>query len=117
MLAAAHVALRAGPGITAAASADPFSGEIFWTGGTAPVSAAAARTQGSRPPPARSWWMSISTQPLEGKAAAGCSRKDVVLGLAGRQFQQQMKAGRDATDPDQRCPPALSEGKAGRPLR
>jgi IstB-like ATP binding protein len=28
-----NVALRAGPGITAAASADPFSGEIFWTGG------------------------------------------------------------------------------------
>jgi myo-inositol-1(or 4)-monophosphatase len=33
MLAAVNVALRAGPGITAAASADPFSGEIFWTDG------------------------------------------------------------------------------------
>jgi myo-inositol-1(or 4)-monophosphatase len=29
MLAAVNVALRAGPGITAAASADPFSGEVF----------------------------------------------------------------------------------------
>jgi myo-inositol-1(or 4)-monophosphatase len=33
MLAAVNVALRAGPGITAAASADPFSGEVFWTDG------------------------------------------------------------------------------------
>ena len=33
MLAAVNVALRTGPGITAAASADPFSGEIFWTDG------------------------------------------------------------------------------------
>jgi myo-inositol-1(or 4)-monophosphatase len=33
MLAAVNVALQAGPGITAAASADPFSGEIFWTDG------------------------------------------------------------------------------------
>jgi myo-inositol-1(or 4)-monophosphatase len=31
MLVAVNVALRAGPGITAAASADPFSGEVFWT--------------------------------------------------------------------------------------
>lgn len=33
MVAAVNVALRAGPGITAAASADPFSGEVFWTDG------------------------------------------------------------------------------------
>ena len=33
MLAAVNVALLAGPGITAAASADPFSGEVFWTDG------------------------------------------------------------------------------------
>ncbi len=33
MLAAVNVALRAGPAITAAASADPFSGEVFWTDG------------------------------------------------------------------------------------
>jgi myo-inositol-1(or 4)-monophosphatase len=33
MLAAVNVALQAGPGITAAASADPFSGEVFWTDG------------------------------------------------------------------------------------
>jgi myo-inositol-1(or 4)-monophosphatase len=33
MLAAVNVALRAGPRITAAASADPFSGEVFWTDG------------------------------------------------------------------------------------
>lgn len=33
MLAAVNVALRAGSGITAAASADPFSGEVFWTDG------------------------------------------------------------------------------------
>jgi myo-inositol-1(or 4)-monophosphatase len=33
MLAAVNVALRAGPGITAAASADPFSREVFWTDG------------------------------------------------------------------------------------
>jgi myo-inositol-1(or 4)-monophosphatase len=32
-LAAVNVALRAGPGITVAASADPFSGEVFWTDG------------------------------------------------------------------------------------
>lgn len=34
MLAAVNVALRAGPGITAAACADPFSGEVFWTDGS-----------------------------------------------------------------------------------
>jgi len=34
MLAAVNVALRAGPGITAAACADPFSDEVFWTDGT-----------------------------------------------------------------------------------
>ncbi|HET7018240.1 MAG TPA: inositol monophosphatase family protein [Streptosporangiaceae bacterium] len=34
MLAAVNVALRAGSGITAAASADPFSGEVFWTDGS-----------------------------------------------------------------------------------
>ncbi|MEU1368887.1 inositol monophosphatase family protein [Streptomyces sp. NPDC005803] len=34
MLVAVNVALREGPGITAAASADPFSGEVFWTDGT-----------------------------------------------------------------------------------
>jgi myo-inositol-1(or 4)-monophosphatase len=33
MLVAVNVALRAGPGIAAAASADPFSGEVFWTDG------------------------------------------------------------------------------------
>lgn len=33
MLAAVNVALRAGPDITAAASADPFTGEVFWTDG------------------------------------------------------------------------------------
>lgn len=33
MLVAVNVALRAGSGITAAASADPFSGEVFWTDG------------------------------------------------------------------------------------
>jgi myo-inositol-1(or 4)-monophosphatase len=33
MLAAVNVALRARGGITAAASADPFSGEVFWTDG------------------------------------------------------------------------------------
>jgi myo-inositol-1(or 4)-monophosphatase len=33
MLAAVNVALQGGPGITAAASADPFSGEVFWTDG------------------------------------------------------------------------------------
>jgi myo-inositol-1(or 4)-monophosphatase len=33
MLAAVNVALQAGPGISAAASADPFSGEVFWTDG------------------------------------------------------------------------------------
>jgi myo-inositol-1(or 4)-monophosphatase len=33
MLAAVNVALRAGPDVTAAASADPFSGEVFWTDG------------------------------------------------------------------------------------
>jgi myo-inositol-1(or 4)-monophosphatase len=33
MLATVNVALRAEPGITAAASADPFSGEVFWTDG------------------------------------------------------------------------------------
>ena len=33
MLVAVNVALRAGPDITAAASADPFAGEVFWTGG------------------------------------------------------------------------------------
>jgi len=34
MLAAVNVALRAGSDITAAASADPFSGEVFWTDGS-----------------------------------------------------------------------------------
>jgi len=34
MLAAVNVALRAGPAITAAACADPFSGEVFWADGT-----------------------------------------------------------------------------------
>ncbi|WP_326737812.1 inositol monophosphatase family protein [Streptomyces sp. NBC_01022] len=34
MLVAVNVALRVGSGITAAASADPFSGEVFWTDGT-----------------------------------------------------------------------------------
>ncbi len=34
MLVAVNVALRAGSGITAAASADPFSGEVFWTDGS-----------------------------------------------------------------------------------
>ncbi|MEU8507566.1 inositol monophosphatase family protein [Streptomyces brevispora] len=33
MLVAVNVALRDGSGITAAASADPFSGEVFWTDG------------------------------------------------------------------------------------
>jgi myo-inositol-1(or 4)-monophosphatase len=33
MLVAVNVALRAGSDITAAASADPFSGEVFWTDG------------------------------------------------------------------------------------
>ena len=33
MAAAVNVALRDGPGVTAAASADPFSGEVFWTDG------------------------------------------------------------------------------------
>lgn len=33
MLVAVNVALRVGSGITAAASADPFSGEVFWTDG------------------------------------------------------------------------------------
>lgn len=33
MLVAVNVALRVGPAITAAASADPFSGEVFWTDG------------------------------------------------------------------------------------
>ena len=33
MLVAVNVALRAGPGISAAVSADPFSGEVFWTDG------------------------------------------------------------------------------------
>ncbi|HEY3878195.1 MAG TPA: inositol monophosphatase family protein [Trebonia sp.] len=33
MVAAVNVALRTGAGVTAAASADPFSGEVFWTGG------------------------------------------------------------------------------------
>lgn len=34
MLVAVNVALRVGPTVTAAASADPFSGEVFWTDGT-----------------------------------------------------------------------------------
>ncbi|GGP84288.1 inositol monophosphatase family protein [Streptosporangium pseudovulgare] len=34
MLVAVNVALRTGSGVTAAACADPFSGEVFWTGGT-----------------------------------------------------------------------------------
>ncbi|WP_328895509.1 inositol monophosphatase family protein [Streptomyces sp. NBC_00236] len=34
MLVAVNVALRVGTGVTAAASADPFSGEVFWTDGT-----------------------------------------------------------------------------------
>ncbi|MGH3212176.1 MAG: inositol monophosphatase family protein [Trebonia sp.] len=33
MVAAVNVALRAGSGISAAAAADPFSGEVFWTDG------------------------------------------------------------------------------------
>ncbi|MEU1350503.1 inositol monophosphatase family protein [Streptomyces sp. NPDC005786] len=33
MLVAVNVALRVGPTVTAAASADPFSGEVFWTDG------------------------------------------------------------------------------------
>lgn len=33
MLVAVNVALRVGPVVTAAASADPFSGEVFWTDG------------------------------------------------------------------------------------
>ncbi|MFC4587617.1 inositol monophosphatase family protein [Sphaerisporangium corydalis] len=33
MLVAVNVALRVGTGVTAAASADPFSGEVFWTDG------------------------------------------------------------------------------------
>ncbi len=33
MLAAVNVALRTGAGVTAAASADPFTGEVFWTDG------------------------------------------------------------------------------------
>jgi myo-inositol-1(or 4)-monophosphatase len=33
MLVAVNVALRAGAGVTAAASADPFTGEVFWTDG------------------------------------------------------------------------------------
>lgn len=33
MLASVNVALRVGPGITVAAAADPFSGEVFWTDG------------------------------------------------------------------------------------
>ncbi|WP_182887005.1 inositol monophosphatase family protein [Microbispora sp. H10885] len=33
MLVAVNVALRAGSGVTAAASADPFAGEVFWTDG------------------------------------------------------------------------------------
>ncbi|MFI6861999.1 inositol monophosphatase family protein [Streptomyces sp. NPDC050421] len=33
MLVAVNVALRVGPAVTAAASADPFSGEVFWTDG------------------------------------------------------------------------------------
>ncbi|MCU7729057.1 inositol monophosphatase family protein [Actinoplanes sp. KI2] len=35
MLASVNVALRAGTEVTAAASADPFAGEVFWTDGTA----------------------------------------------------------------------------------
>ncbi|MGV4980771.1 inositol monophosphatase family protein [Streptomyces sp. NPDC001709] len=35
MLVGVNVALREGTGITAAATADPFSGEVFWTGGEA----------------------------------------------------------------------------------
>ncbi|MGV9599664.1 inositol monophosphatase family protein [Streptosporangium sandarakinum] len=38
MLVAVNVALRTGSGVTAAACADPFSGEVFWTGGTGGVS-------------------------------------------------------------------------------
>src|SRR3954453_18691113 len=33
MLVGVNVALRVGDGITAAATADPFSGEVFWTDG------------------------------------------------------------------------------------
>lgn len=33
MLVAVNVTLRVGPDVTAAASADPFSGEVFWTDG------------------------------------------------------------------------------------
>ncbi|MGW3199308.1 inositol monophosphatase family protein [Streptomyces sp. NPDC001118] len=33
MLVGVNVALREGPGVTAAATADPFSGEVFWTDG------------------------------------------------------------------------------------
>ena len=43
MLAAVNVALLAGPGITVAASADPFSGEVFWTDGNR----ACARSDGA----------------------------------------------------------------------
>jgi hypothetical protein len=55
MLAAVNVALLAGPGITAAAAADPFSGEVFWTDGTAspctPGQAVSSRQLTARPTP------------------------------------------------------------------
>ena len=46
MLAAVNVALRQGSSVTAAASADPFSGEVFWTDGVrARVSGGAGDTE------------------------------------------------------------------------
>ena len=50
MLAAVNVALRQGSSTTAAASADPFSGEVFWTDGDrARVARRRRRRHGARP--------------------------------------------------------------------
>ena len=44
MLVSVNVALRTGSRVVAAASADPFADEVFWTDGVGPTCVAAART-------------------------------------------------------------------------
>lgn len=50
MLVSVNVALRVGAEVTVAASADPFTGEVFWTDGTR-----AATRRGGRDEPAQPW--------------------------------------------------------------
>ena len=72
-LVAVNVALRADGRVLAAASADPISGEVFWTDGTA----ALVRRDGADTPvrrsPSRCWSTSTSTTPGAARPCT-CSR-------------------------------------------